>query len=78
MVGRWDSTELNKIETDSTFLLLHETTQKMDFLLDIMNNYFDDEVPMEMALMGSILIDDTFELTFDDYYALGNFILQKN
>jgi hypothetical protein len=43
-----------------------------------MNNYFDDEVPMEMSIMGTILVDDTFELTFDDYYALGNFILQKN
>ena len=50
----------------------------MDFLLDIMNNYFDDEVPMEMSLMGAILIDDSHDLTFDDYYALGNYILQEN
>jgi hypothetical protein len=41
-----------------------------NFLADIMNNYFEDDVPMDMSGVGISLV-----LDFLDYQALGAYLL---
>ena len=71
--GRWEKIQrlFRKLNQILHSITITNTNAQMDnFLADIMNNYFEDDVPMDMSGVGISLV-----LDFLDYQALGAYLL---